>query len=110
MNVSRRNTNRNDDDDDSHVDNQSTDEESRIHEEKKHTLFFSSKPSFSQWRRKFIDGLFQQVPIHSIVFLRVFWGLVMAYEMATYMTRDYRKTKRYLVEPEFMFKYWAFEW
>ena len=51
-----------------------------------------------------------QVPAHSIVFLRVFWGLVMASEIWTYIEHDYEKTLMQLVEPKFLFHYYGFDW
>jgi threonine/homoserine efflux transporter RhtA len=107
MNVSRRNTKH--EQSGSNATNASTNDAAHSTERKPSSLSFSSQ-SWSQLFRKFTEGLFEQVPIHSIVFLRVFWGIVMLYEMWTYMAHDYRKAQRYLVDPGFMFQYWAFEW
>lgn len=40
-------------------------------------FFFFPDIASSSWLFTFAHGLFQQVPAHSIVVLRVFWGLVM---------------------------------
>jgi vitamin K-dependent gamma-carboxylase len=57
-----------------------------------------------------VQSLWSEVPAHSIVALRIAWGVVMLYEMTTYMHNDYYKANRYLVAPEYQFRYWAFEW
>jgi hypothetical protein len=54
--------------------------------------------------------LFDPVPAYSLTFLRIFWGLVMAYEVSTFMRYEYSKTYVQLVQPRFMFKYCGFEW
>lgn len=60
--------------------------------------------------KSFVWSLFDEVPIHSIVLLRVFWGLIMAYEVYRYMRNDYAKTKRNLVHPGILLRYYGFEW
>jgi vitamin K-dependent gamma-carboxylase len=59
---------------------------------------------------RFVHSLFEPVAPHSLAALRIFWGFVMLYEMSTYMNFRYSKTRAYLVDPAYMFKYWAFEW
>ena len=60
--------------------------------------------------RLFAHSMFDEVPGHSVVFLRVFWGLVMAWEMYTYIMFDFSKAYHQLVHPEFLFHYYGFDW
>eukprot|EP01108_Squamamoeba_japonica_P000146 TRINITY_DN1017_c0_g1_i2.p1 TRINITY_DN1017_c0_g1~~TRINITY_DN1017_c0_g1_i2.p1 ORF type:complete len:454 (-),score=112.76 TRINITY_DN1017_c0_g1_i2:644-2005(-) len=89
--------------------------ESKVHTAVPSALPYSPAPTFvpgpiSEFPSRFVRALFVEVAPHSVVLLRVFWGLVMFYEMTTYMKNDYYKAERYLVRPGYMFKYWAFEW
>jgi hypothetical protein len=54
--------------------------------------------------------MFDHVPAHSLVFLRVAWGLVMLSEVYIFMVDDYKLTKERLVKPKFLFKYTYFKW
>ena len=90
----------------------------------------SPSPSPSPLQR-FVDSLFEPVSSESLTFLRVTWGIVMAFEVWTYMADDVRlctrsfvclscvltrihyqfaKTQKYLVAPPFLFKFCYFEW
>lgn len=59
---------------------------------------------------KFALSLFDQVPAHSLVFLRVAWGLVMLSEVLRFMSDDYYLTQTLLVDLKYMYKYPYFEW
>lgn len=58
----------------------------------------------------FCYSMFDHVPAHSLVFLRVAWGLVMLSEVYIFMVDDYKLTKERLVKPKFLFKYTYFKW
>jgi hypothetical protein len=60
--------------------------------------------------REFVYSLFDEVPAHSIVFHRIFWGIVMAYEIYTYIAYDNGKAYEQLVRPSFLFHYYGFDW
>eukprot|EP01108_Squamamoeba_japonica_P006655 TRINITY_DN5433_c0_g1_i1.p1 TRINITY_DN5433_c0_g1~~TRINITY_DN5433_c0_g1_i1.p1 ORF type:complete len:570 (-),score=250.60 TRINITY_DN5433_c0_g1_i1:38-1702(-) len=51
--------------------------------------------------------MFDRVPAHSIAMARIFWGLVMAWEIYTYTMYDFSKTYHQLVRPTFMFHYFG---
>jgi hypothetical protein len=47
---------------------------------------------------------------HSVVFHRIFWGIVMLIEVTSYMEHDYAKAYSQLVEPKYLFHYYGFDW
>ncbi len=53
-------------------------------------------------------SLFKPVDIASLVYYRIAFGLIMFYEMAT--TYFSPKIKYYWIKPDFLFKYYGFEW
>lgn len=54
--------------------------------------------------------MFDEVPAHSIAVARMFWGLVMMWEIYTHIEYDYAKTYHFLVRPSFLFHYYGFDW
>jgi vitamin K-dependent gamma-carboxylase len=54
--------------------------------------------------------MFDQVPAYSIAVARIFWGLVMMWEVYSYMQRNYAKAYVQLVQPPFLFHYYGFDW
>lgn len=59
-------------------------------------------------QRRFIDPLFEPVDIASLAFFRVAFGLVMLVECWRFWSHGW--IARYYIEPEFLFKYYGFEW
>lgn len=58
--------------------------------------------------KKFTNFLFCPTPIHSLVFTRIAFGLLMIYQTCIYIFTE--KLEKYFIEPEFHFKYYGFEW
>ncbi len=58
------------------------------------------------WRRA--DGLFDPVDAISLVFLRVSFGVIMLVEVWRFW--DHGWIERYYIRPDFLFKYYGFEW
>lgn len=58
--------------------------------------------------KRVTDSLFKPVDIASLVYYRIAFGLIMFYEMAT--TYFSYKIKYYWIKPDFLFKYYGFEW
>lgn len=59
---------------------------------------------------KFTDFLFAKTPIHSLVFTRIAFGLLMVYQNCKYLFSNNRLIERHFIDPEFHFKYYRFEW
>lgn len=59
---------------------------------------------------KFTDFLFRPIPIHSLVFTRIAFGLLMVYQNSKYLFSNHRYIERYFLESDFHFKYYGFEW
>ena len=52
--------------------------------------------------------LFKPTQIHSLVFMRIAFGLIMMWEVCRYLSHG--RIERYYITPEFHFKYFGFEW
>ena len=55
-----------------------------------------------------VDGLFRPIDSASLVFLRVSFGVIMLIECWRFW--DHGWIERYFIRPEFLFKYYGFEW
>ena len=60
--------------------------------------------------RNFFFSLFDQVPGHSLVALRISWGVVMLSEVVRFMELDFGLLQDTLVSPKYLFSYHGFEW
>ncbi len=58
----------------------------------------------TEWK----EGLFKEVPIYSLVLLRVAFGLILLWEVYRYLNYDW--IERYWINVNFNFTYWPFHW
>ncbi|MGI9553291.1 MAG: HTTM domain-containing protein, partial [Thermodesulfobacteriota bacterium] len=58
--------------------------------------------------KNLINKLFKPVDIASIVFVRIFFGLILFANVLSYITTPYLKAL--FIEPEYHFKYFGFYW
>jgi hypothetical protein len=94
----RNNNNNNNSNNNNNIDNKNENSNGNVKE---------SKVSFiAEWSH----AMFDQVPAHSIAAARIFWGLVMMWEVYSYMQRGYAKAYVQLVQPPFLFHYYGFDW
>eukprot|EP01094_Clydonella_sp_ATCC50884_P026494 TRINITY_DN7279_c0_g1_i1.p1 TRINITY_DN7279_c0_g1~~TRINITY_DN7279_c0_g1_i1.p1 ORF type:complete len:591 (-),score=208.49 TRINITY_DN7279_c0_g1_i1:49-1821(-) len=81
------------------------------HGEVEDLCVFSSPPASLGERVSVLTrGLFDEVPIDTLITFRVLWGVIMMWECYTYMRHDYNKLVGYYVIPHIHFDYWGFEW
>jgi hypothetical protein len=64
--------------------------------------------SYSAKVNRWADGLFRPVDSASLVFLRVAFGVIMLVECWRFW--DHGWIERYFIRPDFLFKYYGFEW
>lgn len=57
---------------------------------------------------KIRNKLFSPIDIYSLVFIRITFGVIMFYDIAKYFYYDV--IDYYFLKPEFLFKYYGFEW
>ena len=65
---------------------------------------------YTQKTRPFYYNLFDPVDNSTLIFFRIFWGLIMLYECYTYIRNDYSKLENYYLRSEFYPKYYLFDW
>ena len=71
---------------------------------------FSGNPAVSEIHQSssFFTRLFQPVSIESLVFFRVYFGIMMVADLASYFLNHWIETL--YIKPDFLFKYYFFEW
>mmetsp|Transcript_14601 Transcript_14601/g.36161 ORF Transcript_14601/g.36161 Transcript_14601/m.36161 type:complete len:618 (+) Transcript_14601:159-2012(+) len=62
------------------------------------------------WRNWCVHMLFDEVPVHSTIFVRVLWGLVMWHDIYRFMASDYAHIRHHITNNQFNFPYYYFEW
>lgn len=72
-------------------------------EDQRGSAFPGDRLNFPRGRR----DLFAPIDISSLVFFRIFFGLIMLYEVYRYFKYDW--IRRYWIEPYFHFTYWPFD-
>jgi len=55
-----------------------------------------------------MNWLTREVPLSSLVFYRIYFGILMAWGLARFWWNGW--LERSFIQPEFFFKYWGFEW
>jgi len=69
----------------------------------------NKKSSFFLLFDDFCTQMFTPIHCSSLIFYRIMWGLIMFYEMITYIMKDFAKLE-YILNLKVKFKYYGFEW